>query len=108
MRPEDVLKFVDEKIEKYTIKRDESLARFAEYKAEKESGFWYKLFRMKYEREWYDYWDYDKYNYWLAQIKRIKETAEYYHKLNATDMYEKFPEDWREVFYNWCKENGIP
>jgi hypothetical protein len=108
MRPEDVLKFVEAKTEKYTIKRDASLERFEAYKAEKEASFWYKLFRMKYEREWYDYWDYDKYNYWLVQIAKIKETAEYYHKLNSTDMYDKFPKDWRETFYNWCKENGIP
>lgn len=108
MRPEDVLKFVNAKTEEYTIKRDASLERFAAYKAEKEASFWYKLFRTEYVREWYDHWDYDKYNYWLAAMVKIKQTAEYYQKLNAADMYEKFPEDWRECFYNWCKENGIP
>lgn len=108
MRPQDVLKFTNARIAKYTKLHDESMERFNEYKKKKDESFLYKLFRKKYERGMYEYWDFDKFSYWISQLEEIKTSAEYYNKISAVDMFDKFPKDWRKNFYNWCKENGIP
>lgn len=108
MRPEDVLAFTKSKIETFSERHAKSYNEFEEFVKKRESSFLYRIFRMKYERGFCEYWDFDTLRDWIDDMKEIERTAEYYKKLRSEDMYQKFPKNWRVSFYNWCKENNIP
>jgi hypothetical protein len=74
----------------------------------KESSFFYRLFRLKYEQGLWEHWDYYVYDRYIEEMQKIIKTATYYDKMKTQDMFKQFPKDWRDSFYRWCAENDIP
>lgn len=106
--PVHALQFITEKIAFYDARSQEFQSKLAAHKAQKESGLFYRLFRLKWEpgfMDWIDWADVFK-----RELEDLLPKAEYYVKMNYATIggLEAYWFKFEERFYKWCQENKIP
>lgn len=104
-RPDDVIAFCNDRIEKLQKRIDANAVWLEASKAAHEKTIWFRWFKMKWEYPMWDSgcmrasWD----RGWVEELIALKAKANYC----AMRGYEpvELPKRWADSFYNWISKN---
>lgn len=102
VKAEHVIEYCNYREKVLTDNAEESKKLYNIAKIKYESGFFAKLFNLKFE-DW-GYWDFQMLDYHLSPVIKLRDRAIYSQKIS--NVFIEISDD--SGFFTWCRKNNIP